>query len=128
MHGGINEEGAYELFSAACHAAGIFTEDKRAVRVQIRIYLALFHSTNGKELTPGEEDLLRKMAFEGMTPQQYAREFRPTERERFYVMKARDACTRLGFSVQGNGTQRQLLREYFMRLDAQKITMDDPMF
>lgn len=130
QEGKVSESSAFEMFQAACHAAGIFTTDKRALRVQIRIYLATFHPTNGMPLSPIEEDMLRKLAFEGMTPAQYAREYRFNENERHYVLKARDACERLGFNVQGNGTQRQMLKDYFLRMDARPapVTMDDPMF
>lgn len=115
------------LLGEACARAGIFTQDERARRWQIRLYLALFHRSF-LEFSPQEEQILRAMA-EGKTFQEISQMWINTP-DKYVVMKSRELCCRLGFDAPGHMAQRNLLRAYFAYLDAQKgqITMDDSMF
>lgn len=123
--GRIGVKEVENLIDAACSAAGILTDDPRAQRMQIQVYLATFHSTNGKEVTPMELDILRHMAAGG-SPAGFAQD--RGERERYCLMLARSVCFRLGFNARGRGVQRGMIQDYLARIDSQQITMDDPAF
>lgn len=126
QHGQIGEAGAQALVDTSCALAGIFTRDERARRVQIRIYLSIFHQIGILLPSPLEMRILRLIA-EGMTPPQIARLW--NEREPWITRKAREVCLRLGFNARGRDVQRNLVRDYLAREDSKQAhLMDDPMF
>lgn len=104
----------------------------------MRTYLSVYHSTNGKPITETELAALRLVA-KGYRPQQVYLELGGNER--YFVDLIRGVCLRLGFNVQGRGTQRNMIIDYLARLDANQypeieqsapvassVTMDDPAF
>lgn len=124
----LSPEDTTALLNEACEAVGIFSKDDKARRLQIRTFLSIRHSRNGKEPTELEMQLLRYMAIGGK-PLHFAYEQR--QRPRHIILLAREVCTRLGFNVEGRGVQRRMIQDYLARLDAQEpapVTMDDPMF
>lgn len=124
----ISQDELHGLINQACMNAAIFTQHPRTRLLQMRTFLSVHYSTNGKPLTETEIAAFRLIA-KGYRPQQVYLEL--GGKERYFVNLIRGACLRLGFNVSGKGTQRRMIIDYLARLDAQEpapVTMDDPMF
>jgi DNA-binding CsgD family transcriptional regulator len=124
---GVPPEGAEELIYSACRAAGIFTRDDQARKTQVRLFLAIFHPSREGEQTPDQMTVLRLTA-DGLSPLEICdRMQRPLPYVRFIL---KTGCLLLGLTARGRDVQRNLIRAYFTRKDAENppVTMDDPAF
>lgn len=117
------------LVDDACASVGIYTRDDLARRVQIRIYLASFHTalSPSNALSPTEEKYLRLWA-EGKGHSEIADAV--GERREYIKDMIKTACKRLGLCARGRGVQRSLVRAFFAQMDSPKeqIDMSDPAF
>lgn len=123
----------WKLYDQACESAAIFTRDEKARRVQMRLYLATFHTLplEGSNALSSKETLFLKMFADGLPYAQIADETK--ERPEFVQWKIKGICSRLGLTARGRDTQRRLARA-FLAYGAQTpapalpVTMDDPAF
>lgn len=116
------------LYDKTLKRAGIFSRDDRAIRFQLRLYLACFHLHNPPPT--GTKLRLLKMYAEGKTILEMVDI--TGERELFIRVTLQDAYNALGLQSKGRGAVQQLACAWVRAQETLKeitpVTMDDPAF
>lgn len=111
----------------ACHAVGIFTQDERARKIQVRQYLACYIPNETVIWTPATLAVVRGIA--NATPiEEIAQQVNQTTG--WVRSTAKDTLYKLGLAARGRDVQRNMANAFLRLRDHinPPVTMDDPMF
>lgn len=122
-----------ELIADLYAKAAIYAEDPTVRKGQLKTYLAAHHPEN-VEVSMDQMVILNYLA-QGKSYEEIGQILSNTPANKIR-RQAMLTCIRLGLNARGNGVQRNLIRKYLAKVDADNVKeaqgledlMDDPMF